>query len=63
MSVELRWHERARELNAYIVEGSMSRFYRVLQYRVDTSNGLGHWNDWEDVPVVRDSSDAARKSE
>jgi hypothetical protein len=35
--------------------------FRKLQYRVDPSCGLGHWNEWQDVPEVTGRSDAAER--
>lgn len=55
--VEMRWEVRKRGLDALVLEGSVSRTYRVLQYRVyhkfegAVSEGM-KWTEWMDVPEV-----------
>ena len=55
--LELRWLEKERPIDAFVIEGSVSPTYRVLQYRVATEAfGLpvGAWSEWQDVPTVKD---------
>ncbi len=54
--IELRWHVRERELSAFVIEGSVSRTYRVLQYRyrVHPDKSTTGFTEWQDVPVIDD---------
>ena len=49
--IEMRW------FTPYVPPGWHP--IRRLQYRVDPSNGLGQWTEWQDVPEVQGERDAA----
>lgn len=54
--IEMRWLVIEREMSAYVMERSVSRTYRVLQYRhiegQGDNDGPVGWSEWKDVPVV-----------